>query len=91
MELDLPNVFGEELRNRRESAGLSQEELAWKADVDRSYISQIELGKANPTIDIFYRLAEHINVTPGEFTEAVDNKLKESPRYSWLHKNRKPE
>ncbi len=42
--------FGLNVRRRREAAGLSQEALAEKADLDRTYISGIERGTRNPTI-----------------------------------------
>ena len=50
--------FGLNVRRRREAAGLSQEALAEKADLDRTYISGIERGTRNPTIprDLYVEL-----------------------------------
>ena len=42
--------FGLNVRRRREAAGLSQEALAEKADLDRTYISGIERETRNPTM-----------------------------------------
>ena len=42
--------FGLNVRRRREAVGLSQEALAEKADLDRTYISGIERGIRNPTV-----------------------------------------
>jgi transcriptional regulator with XRE-family HTH domain len=42
--------FGLNVRRRREAAGLSQEALAEKAELDRTYISGIERGIRNPTV-----------------------------------------
>ena len=42
--------FGLNVRRRREAIGLSQEALAEKAELDRTYISGIERGTRNPTI-----------------------------------------
>jgi transcriptional regulator with XRE-family HTH domain len=43
-------MVGKELRAARERAGMTQEQLAFKAGVDRSYISQLDLKQANPSI-----------------------------------------
>jgi transcriptional regulator with XRE-family HTH domain len=42
--------FGRNVRRQREAIGLSQEALAEKADLDRTYVSGIERGVRNPTI-----------------------------------------
>lgn len=42
--------FGKNVRSCREAVGLSQEALAEKADLDRTYVSGIERGVRNPTI-----------------------------------------
>lgn len=45
------------IRSARLHAGLSQEALALQADVDRSYVSQLERGVANPSLQILFRIA----------------------------------
>lgn len=50
--------LGEEIRALRLSAGLSQEALALAAEVDRTYVSQLERGVANPSLMILYRLSK---------------------------------
>lgn len=42
----------------RLSAGLSQEALALAADVDRTYVSQLERGVANPSLIILHRISK---------------------------------
>ncbi len=49
--------------------GLSQEEFAHRADVHRTYVSDIELGKRNPTIEIVEQLAKALEVTPGSLLD----------------------
>ncbi len=51
-------MFGAAVRKRREEMGLSQEQLATKADLDRTYISGIERGTRNPTLRIVSRIAD---------------------------------
>ena len=49
--------FGFRVRALREQAGWSQEELALRADVHRTYIGGIERGERNPTLTTMARLA----------------------------------
>lgn len=46
------------LRALRKAAGLSQEQLSLDAELDRSYVSQIERAVGNPSLLILVRLAE---------------------------------
>lgn len=50
-------AFGQAVRDLRESLGLSQEELSFRSDFDRTYISGIERGVRNPTLRTIDRLA----------------------------------
>jgi transcriptional regulator with XRE-family HTH domain len=50
-------TFGQAIRRERERLGLSQEDFAERADVHRTYISSIELGKVSMGIEIAHALA----------------------------------
>lgn len=50
------------VKKHRKQAGLSQEELAFQCDIDRTYISKVERGVANPSFLILARIAETLNV-----------------------------
>jgi transcriptional regulator with XRE-family HTH domain len=50
----------------RLKAGISQEDLAGLAEVDRTYVSGIERGKRNPTILVVAKLAKVLGTTPAE-------------------------
>ena len=56
-------AFGQALKACRLRAHISQEDLAEKADMDRCYISLIELGKAAPTVTSIFKLAETLDVS----------------------------
>jgi transcriptional regulator with XRE-family HTH domain len=58
--------FGSIVRRRRREKGLSQEALAELTGFDRTYISQVELGKRNPALVNVCRLAEALDTTPAE-------------------------
>ena len=55
-------VFGDRVKELRTAHGWSQEDFAHRANLDRTYISGIERGRRNPTLDIIHRLAEALNV-----------------------------
>jgi transcriptional regulator with XRE-family HTH domain len=50
------------LRDARAKTGLSQEALALAAEVDRTYVSQIERGVGNPSIGVLVRLAQRLQI-----------------------------
>jgi transcriptional regulator with XRE-family HTH domain len=56
-------MFGEELKKAREAAGLTQEELAFKAEVHRTYVSLLERNQKSPTLDVLFRLAQALGIT----------------------------
>ena len=63
--------FGLNVRRRREAIGLSQEALAEKADLDRTYISGIERGTRNPTILSASRVAAALKTSLAQFLNGV--------------------
>lgn len=72
----LNETFGKVIKQLRESRGLSQQELADYADLDRSYISDMERGRYNPTLQTIYKLTEILNIKPHELFAEVDKLLK---------------
>jgi transcriptional regulator with XRE-family HTH domain len=46
------------IRDQRRSAGWFQEEFAEKAQIDRTYVSQIERGVANPSLSVLCKIAD---------------------------------
>ena len=54
---DLAIEFGKKLRAARKAQGISQDDLATQADIDRSYIGRIERGEVNITLEKVYQLA----------------------------------
>lgn len=58
--------LGTELKKARESAGLSQETVAFDAEIDRSYLSDIERDLHSPTVERLLRICKAIGVKPSE-------------------------
>jgi transcriptional regulator with XRE-family HTH domain len=63
-DLGIIGVVADNVRSLRRTAGLSQEELAHEAGVDRTYISQVERRQRNVTIVVLAKIAKALNVTP---------------------------
>lgn len=63
-------LFGERLRELRLARGLSQEDLADAAGLDRTYVSSCERGKRNISLTNIYRLARALGVEPAELVRA---------------------
>ena len=58
----LKRGLAQSVKLRRKELGLSQEELADMADIDRTYASQIERGVANPSLEVLYRVARSLEI-----------------------------
>ena len=70
MEIKL--AVGKILRKLRLKAGLTQEQLALDADIRRTYVSLIELGQNQPTINTIFKLARALKISPSKFIKLVE-------------------
>lgn len=64
-------VFGERVRALRQERGLSQERLAEMAGVHRTYLSSLERGERNVSLDNIHAIAEALGVSPAELFESI--------------------
>ena len=69
--MELRTVFARNLKRLRAAAGLSQEELAFEAGLDRTYISALERGLYSASIVTIERLAKALDVEPTEFLQRI--------------------
>jgi len=60
-------LLGDRIRVARKAKGLSQEELALEAGIDRSFMGQVERGQRNVSVLTLYKLAAVIGVDVGSF------------------------
>lgn len=67
--MDIQHRLGTNLRTLRLAKGWSQEAFADKADIHRTYVSDIERGARNPTITIVEKLAKPFGVTAAALLE----------------------
>ena len=59
---NIKSLFGQQVRSLRLQAGLSQENFAERCGLDRTYISGIERGTRNPTLEVLYILATALHI-----------------------------
>jgi transcriptional regulator with XRE-family HTH domain len=64
--MDLRDVFASNLRRLRHAKGLAQDDLAYEAEVSRSYLSQLEKGVFYASLKIVGKLADALEVEPAE-------------------------
>ncbi len=62
--MDVVKLLGVNVRKLRLAAGLTQEQLAAEAGMERSYVSDLERGTRNPSVTALGRLAEALEVEP---------------------------
>ncbi len=72
---NIPTAFGKVLREYREKAALSQEKLAFEAEVDRTYISLLERGLRQPTLETLFKLAAVLGVAPATLISKTASQL----------------
>ena len=76
--MDPAVAFGQVLRRLRKEVGLSQERLGFCADVQRNYVSLIELGDNQPTIRVLFKLADALGTTPSAMMAEVEDLIRTS-------------
>ncbi|MFC0212092.1 helix-turn-helix domain-containing protein [Paenibacillus chartarius] len=68
----IENIFGEILRKHRKESKLSQEDLALNAEIDRSFLSEIERGIRKPTINTVFALCYALHIKPSDLIREVE-------------------
>ena len=70
----IEELFGEAVRRRRRKLGLSQEGFAAKAEIHRTYVSSIELGKVTISISIAQKLAAALGVPLSKLLQETERR-----------------
>lgn len=60
---DLKALLGAAIKSERSALGISQEELAYRADLHRTYISDLERGARNPSIESIEKIASALEIS----------------------------
>lgn len=64
--MNVVRLFGENVRKERLARGLTQQELAGRLEMERSYLSELERGRRNPTVRVLGALAQALRIEPWE-------------------------
>ena len=76
--MDLRDVFARNLRRLRNERGLSQDDLAYEAEVSRSYLSQLEKGAFFASLRIIEKLAVVLNIEPAELLKRPEKRRRKA-------------
>lgn len=69
-------MLGKQLQKARLAAGMTQEELAFAASLDRTYISRLEHDKKSPTLDTLFRICDALGVAASTLISRVERARK---------------
>jgi transcriptional regulator with XRE-family HTH domain len=69
-------AFGQALRSLRTKRKWTQTNLALRADVDRNYVSLIELGRNSPSVRMVFRLCDALDITPSDMIKDVERRMR---------------
>ena len=72
---DIGPVFGEVLKRHRSVLNVSQEELAFRAGVDRTFISRLDRGIRQPTITTLIGLGVALGISAADLVRETELKL----------------
>lgn len=72
MHKGVASKLGARVRDLRQTKGLSQEEFADRVGIDRTYISGVERGVRNPTVQVLHRVARALGVSLSELFKGCD-------------------
>ena len=70
--MEIKSKIGQRIRFLREQASMSQKDLAYTADLDRSYIASVENGNRNVSIVNIEKIANALNVSLKDFFNASE-------------------
>lgn len=73
--MDIAIAFGSILRQLRKEAGLTQEQLGFEAELERNYISMLELGQRQPTLTTLFKLAVPLKTPPSKIVILLENSV----------------
>ena len=72
----LQKAFGQVLRDARKVSGYSQEQLALAGDLDRTFVSLLERGLRQPSLQTLVQIAQVLGVRPGQLVDDAVRRAK---------------
>lgn len=78
MKVSLEKAFGEILRELRVHQRLTQEALAEKSELDRTFISMLERGERQPSLSSLFKLASALNTEVSRILKKLEERINEN-------------
>jgi transcriptional regulator with XRE-family HTH domain len=78
MRMKVAFYFGVILKELRNEAGFSQEELAGDAEFDRTYPSLLERGLRTPTLTVIFQLADALGIDAAKMVQMTQERMERS-------------
>ncbi len=69
-------MLGNELRKARDDAKMTQEQLSFAAEIDRTYVSMLENNKKSPTVEVLFRICKALGISASEVIARVERSAK---------------
>lgn len=66
---DWRDIVGRNVRKQRQAVGLTQEQLAFAAQIDITYVGGIERGRRNPSVIVLARIAQALGTEPANLLQ----------------------
>lgn len=73
----LNDVMAKLLRERRAELGMSKRKLSEEAMIERAYITRLEKGQCNVSVNVLFYLCEALKIEPDDFLKQVKSQLHE--------------
>lgn len=76
----LLRAFAAEIKARRGELQISQDELAYRAGLSRTFLGKIEIAQNQPSLTALFKLADGLQVSPDELLKSVKTRLRKEER-----------
>ena len=73
-------MLGDELKKARDDAKMTQEQLSYAAEIDRTYVRMLENNKKSPTVEVLFRICKALGVSASEVIARVERSAKPARR-----------
>jgi transcriptional regulator with XRE-family HTH domain len=76
------NALASEIKHLRHGLGISQDELAFRADLSRTFVGKMELAQSQPALNAVFHLATALETEPAEFVKSIWTRVQKERRKS---------
>lgn len=74
------SALASEIKSRRNALGISQDELAYRADLSRTFVGKMELAQSQPAINALFHLAAALETDPADFVKSIWTRVQKERR-----------